>query len=367
MVAQDETLTLKLAKDKHIKGFLLRNNGSFKHIISELNMTKRTLYRKCKGYSLNSKLINIMTPALISWTLNTINPHQDNFMPPYDMLESIGRLEVLPPMPGIALRIMQLANDPAADAAKLASIIELDPLLTAQIIRWASSSLYAYPGKIYSIRESISRVLGFDVVFNLALGLSSLAPLKAPKEGPIGTRLFWIHAMASTQLMSLLNSQLAVAHKFHDTELFQSGLLHNIGLPLLGDQFPKEFSYLNRLVVINPTLPIIELERFALGIDHNMLGAWLMRSWSMPQPIVDVVYNHHNPHYRGENYKLNLLTFVNNCLLSKLGIGHVQTESYSEEHLDQLNLPAKAIEESLDRLNEMLPNISATADMISGC
>jgi HD-like signal output (HDOD) protein len=98
-----------------------------------------------------------------------------------------------------------------------------------------------------------------------------------------------------------------------------------------------------------------------------MLGAWLMRSWNMPQPIVDVVYNHHNPNYRGENYKLNLLTYLNNCLLGKLGIGHVQTQSYSDEHLDQLNLPAKAIEESLDKFNEMLANIIVTADMITGC
>jgi HD-like signal output (HDOD) protein len=104
-------------------------------------------------------------------------------MPPYDMLQSIVRLEGLPPMPGIALRIMQLANNPTSNAAKLAAIIEIDPILTAQIIRWSNSPLHAYPGKIYSIRESISRVLDFNFVFNLALGLSTLVSLKAPKEG----------------------------------------------------------------------------------------------------------------------------------------------------------------------------------------
>jgi HD-like signal output (HDOD) protein len=290
----------------------------------------------------------------------------DDFMPPYDMLESIGRLEVLPPMPGIAMRIMQLANDPAPDAAKLASIIEMDPLLAAQVIRWASSPLYAYPGKIFNIRESISRVLGFDFVFNLALGLSALVPLKATKEGPIGTRIFWIQAMASTRLMPLLNSHMPVEHRFKPAELFQAGLLHNIGLPLLGDQFPGAFDYLNKLIVANPTLSIIELERFALGVDHDMLGAWLMRSWNMPKFVVDVVYNHHNPNYRGDNNKLNLLTYLNNCLLAKLGIGPEQAQTYSAEHLEQLNLSAQAIEESLDRLNEVLTNIIITADMVTG-
>jgi hypothetical protein len=45
----------------------------------------------------------------------------------------------------------------------------------------------------------------------------------------------------------------------------------------------------------------------------------------------------------------------------------VQTESYSEEHLELLNLPGRAIEQSLDKLNEMLANISTTAGLISGC
>ncbi len=366
MVVIDEIHNIKLTKNRYIKNFLLRNNCSRKLIGAEITAIKRTLYRKRNNSKLKSKRNEIMTPNLINWTLNTINPHQDSFMPPYDMLESIGRLEALPPLPGVALRIMQLADDPSADAAKLAAIIELDPLLTAQIIRWASSPLYAYRGKSLDVQESISRVLGFDFVFNLALVLSALAPLKAPRGGVIGTQLYWIHAMASVRLMSLLNNHLSVENRFNGTQLFQSGLLHNIGWPLLGDQFPLEFGYLNQLILANPNISIIDLERFALGVDHNILGAWLMRSWDMPKPIVDVVYNHHNPNYRGENYKLNLLTYLNDCLLGKLGIGHSQKQSYSDELLVQLGLPVKAIEESLDRLNETLENIILTAEIITG-
>jgi HD-like signal output (HDOD) protein len=108
------------------------------------------------------------------------------------------------------------------------------------------------------------------------------------------------------------------------------------------------------------------LENFSFGIDRNILGAWLMRSWNMPKPIVDVVYNHYNPSYRGDNYKLNLLTYINNCLLAKLGIGSAQKESYSPKHLQELNLSEKAIKESLDKFNEMLATIVITADMITG-
>jgi HD-like signal output (HDOD) protein len=333
-------------------------------ITSETNMTKTTLTKKTDNNH-NREGFNILTPFLINWTLNTINSDFDGFMPPYDIHDSIDRLETLPPMPDITLRIMQLANNPTPNATQLASIIKLDPLLTRQIICWASSSLYACPKKTYSTQELISQVLGYDVAINLALGLSVLTTLKAPLKGPIGTRLFLIQAMASTQLMPMLNNQLAVAQRFHKTEIFQSGFLQNIGIPLLNNKFPLDFKTLNRLVVANPNIPIIKLEKFSLGVGHNMLGAWLMRFWNMPKSIVDVAYNHHNPNYRGDNYQLNLLTYINNCLLAKLGIGRAQTESYSEEHIHQLNLPGKGIEESLDRLNEMLAKIITTVDMIA--
>ena len=291
----------------------------------------------------------MMTPALINWTLNTINPHQDYFMSPYDMREAISLLETLPPLSGIGLCIMQLANDPSPDANKLAEIIELDTVLTAQIIRLARSPVYSFSGTNLSVQEAISDVLGSDFACVLAFGLSAFSLLNAPKDGAIGTRLYWIHAIASMQLMQLLNNQLAESKRFNDSQLIQSGLLHNIGLPLLSDQFPIEFGHLNDLTIANPTMPIIELERFALGVEHNILGGRLMDSWNMPKPIVDVVYNHHDCQYRGDNYKLNLLTYLSDCLLGKLGVGHAaQKQSYSRELLDDLGLSSCAIEESID-------------------
>ncbi len=312
-------------------------------------------------------LNEIMTPTLINWTLNTINPHEDSFMPPYDIQEAIERLEVLPNLSGVGVSILKLANDPSADADRLAEIIELDVVLTAQIIRLARSPVYGFSGAHLSVRESIGEVLGFDFACNLALGLSAFLPLKGPKEGAIGTRLYWIQAIASMQLMQLLNKQLATSKRFQDTHLIQSGLLRNIGLPILSDQFPIEFGHLNDLIIANPNVSIIELERFALGVDHNILGGRLMDSWNMPKPIIDVVYNHHNPHYRGENYKLNLLTYLSDCLLGKLGIGDLaQKQSYSAQLLDDLGLSVEAIEESIDRLYDNLENIILTAEMITG-
>ncbi len=308
-----------------------------------------------------------MPPStLLNWSFKTLHSPMNSVKSPYDLLKDISALQALPALPGVAMRIIQLAADPTADAEKLAAVIELDPLLTAQILRWASSSLYGYPGKIVCTREAISRVLGFDLVFNLALSLSTMNLLKTPKDGPIGTRVFWVHAMASSLLMPLLNIHIPLEHRFEDNELFLVALLHNIGYPLLGDQFPREFSCLNYLIAANPTLSNVALERFALGVTHETLGAWLMTAWYMPKPIVDVVYHHHNPNYRGDNYRLNLLTYLKDCLLAVLGIGSGKPQAYSEDILTALHLPVTAIEQSLDKIGDKFIKLVDQVNSIVG-
>jgi len=307
----------------------------------------------------------IMQPSLVNWTLNAIDQRGILFTPPADMRQKISQIKALPPLPSMAQRILQLAADPLADAGKLGELIELDPLLTAQVIRWASSAFYGYRGKISSVQDAIGRVLGFDFVFNLALGLAALAPLKAPWEGQIGIKMFWTHALASTHLMKALSDKMPVDQRPEPQQIFLAALLHNIGFPLLGDQFPEEFSYLNTIITANPVLTVVNLENFALGVDHTMLGAWLMNTWSMPKPLTDVVYHHHNPSYRGDNYQLNQLTFLSDCLLGQINIGDARHQVCPDQIFTRLQLPVSVCNELLEKMTDRLEAISSTAEILA--
>ncbi len=306
----------------------------------------------------------MMQESLINWTLDVINPQIGIFSPPADMRQKISQIKALPPLPGIAHQILMLGSDPFADARKLAGLIEQDPLLTAQVIRWASSAFYGYKGKIVSVQDAISRVLGFDFVFNLALGLAALKPLNLPNEGQIGIKMFWTHALASTYLMKALNEKIPLSSRPEAQQIFPVALLHNIGYALLGDQFPEEFAYLNTLIKANPRLTIFNLENFALGVNHTMLGAWLMNTWSMPKPLTDIIYHHHNPYYRGDNNHLNMLTFLSDCLLGQIGIGDSQHQNCPDEIYSRLEITVTDCENALDRLKDSIEGISSTAEML---
>lgn len=302
---------------------------------------------------------------LFNWTLSAVNPQLSGFTPPLDMREAISRIKALPPLPGTAVRIVELASDPLADAAKLAELIELDPLLTAQIIRWASSSLYGYRGKITTVHDAIVRVLGFNFVLDLALGLAVLAPLKCPKQGVTGTRMFWLQAMASTRLMKKLADKMPTQDGIQQQELFLAALLHNIGFPLFGHEFPDEFSHLNGLIHANPNLSIFNLETFAFGANHCEIGAWLMNAWSMPRVLTDIVYHHHNPCYRGENYRLNLLTYLNDYLLGQIGIGDAVNQTCPEDVFATLKLDPAICQQTLESVQDEIETIGLMAEALT--
>lgn len=305
-----------------------------------------------------------MEPNLLNWTQAVMSPHLDSYPPPADMHQAISEVKALPAIPATANRIMQLASDPFADAQKLAEIIELDPLLAAQVIRWASSSLYGYRGKISSVQNAITQVLGFNFVLNLALGLATLAPLRTPVEGTIGIRSLWVQALASTRIMASICQKMPVENRPPSDQIFLAGLLHNIGYPLLSHQFPDKFGYLIKLIIANPTLNITTVENFAFGYDHSQLGAWLMQTWSMPKPIVDIVYHHHNPNYRGDNYLLNLLVFVNDCLLGKVGIGDAINQECPDSVFQELGVSEEIYDALLDTLDQEIDGIKETVAVL---
>ena len=99
----------------------------------------------------------------------------------------------IPPLPETAQKIIKLRVDPNATVDDITGVVDTDPALAAQVVSWAASPYYAAPGKIRSVEDAIVRVLGFDLVINLALGLALGKTLSLPASSrntprPTGTR-----------------------------------------------------------------------------------------------------------------------------------------------------------------------------------
>lgn len=84
----------------------------------------------------------------------------------------------------------------------------------------------------------------------------------------------------------------------------------------------------------------------------------------MPRVLTNIVYHHHNPCYRGENYRLNLLTFLSDCLLGQIGIGDGIHQECPESVFTTLELDPANCQQALEAIEEEAENIQAMADAL---
>lgn len=246
----------------------------------------------------------------------------------------------LPALPSTALDILDLASDPRADAEDLARVIQQDAPLAARIMRYANSPLYGYPGKIKDVKNAIARVLGFDFVLNLALGITVGKSLRVPVDGPLGLTAFWRHSIHAAVLVERLSMQMPAAKRPRRGTAYLAGLLHNMGSLLLGHAFQPEFFLLNRYMAANPELPVETLEKYLLGVGHDQIGAWLLSAWGLPEELVVAARHHHDEHYWGDHAVYAQLVLISNRLLARLGLGTGRETALPDASLAALGLDA---------------------------
>ena len=256
----------------------------------------------------------------------------------------------LPAMPDIAQDIMKLRVDPSADATKLGQIVSRDPSLAAQVISWASSPYYGYQGKIDSVETAIARVLGFELVMNLALGISIGKSLKIPKEGPLGIREYWKQSIYTASLVEKLCRAMPVKQRPERGLIYLSGLLHNFGHLLLGHIFPPQFRLINQMIIANRHVSIEDIEHYILGVTHEEIGAWLMQNWHMPDELIVAVHRHHQEEFWSKHSVYSNLVLVANRLLKKLDIGNSVLIDIPESTLELLALDNEDVADALDAI-----------------
>jgi HD-like signal output (HDOD) protein/prolyl-tRNA editing enzyme YbaK/EbsC (Cys-tRNA(Pro) deacylase) len=280
--------------------------------------------------------------------------------------QTIQKITNLPPMPTMAQKIIQLNTNPYAHAEDLAKLIEKDPSLSAQIIRYAQSPFYGYQGQVASVRQAIARVLGYDMVMNIALGIAATRPFKNAPHGPLGLHAYWRHATYAAALAQELNNAVPRSIRPRPGTSYLCGLLHNFGFLILGYLFPKEFTQLNNSVTDDPDTSLLVHEKQLLGTDHTEIGTWLMEAWNMPQEVIIGVQQHHNPDYQGPHALYAHLIFLGNQLLRRQDIGDADTDDLPAPLLESLGITEaqaiSALEKTIqgrDELDSMARQLAA--------
>lgn len=268
-----------------------------------------------------------------------------NLFTPLRMKQRLAETLHLPPLPEVADRIIELRTDDNAGPQDLAKVAELDGGLSAQIMNWARSPYYGVVGEIKTIEDAVVRVLGFDLVINLALGLALGKALSVPKDGPHGYAPVWQQSVITAMLGNELIKAIPARLRPNQGISYLSGLLHNFGFLILGHVFPPQFSLVNRHIEANPHINRMYIEQHLLGLTREQLAAALLEQWHMPEEVVFAIRQQHNPKVTGAAAPYAQLLYVATRALRQAGYGDGPLEPIKDYVLDDLGLNAASVKE----------------------
>jgi HD-like signal output (HDOD) protein len=256
----------------------------------------------------------------------------------------------IPPLSPTAERIMQLRSNPNATVSELTSIVEADPSLAAQVVSWASSPYYAAPGKIRSVQDAIVRVLGFDLVSNLAVGLVLGRSLDLPKDQSDGFTPYWLQAVYCSTAVESLARAMPANQRPQQGLIYLAGLLHNFGYLILAHTFPPHFTLICRYIEANPEISHVAIENHLIGISREQISAWLMQAWNMPEEISAALRYQQDGNYTGDHSAYANLIFIAMRLLRCHGIGDAPPETIPDELYTSLGLTAERCEAIIEKI-----------------
>lgn len=200
----------------------------------------------------------------------------------------------LPALPQTAVDIIRLKLDANAGLDELAEVIERDPSIAAQVVSWANSPYYAAPGKVKSVSDAVIRVLGYDMVMNLALGLS-LGRVLDPPDYKNRSFNYWEQSVLVAASMQTLARSMPPALRPNLGEAYLTGLLHNFGDLLLAHLFEQLRGQIDRTQAANPHLPSWFVDQHLLGLAREDIGAEMLTNWQIPTDVCQAIRLQHRP------------------------------------------------------------------------
>ena len=247
-------------------------------------------------------------------------------------------VESIPPLPATAANLLVMAADPDVEMEALALVIERDPPLSARLLGVANSAFYSPSTPVMTIKDSIIRVLGLNMVRNLALGMALAGGLSTAACPRFDLTAYWVTALGTADLARGLARAATVADAPEPETAYMVGLLHNLGELLLVHLYPAEMEEALRRQAEEPQGTLVEHERGLIGVDHWYAGAFLARHWQLPAVIADSIERFDDAASAGAGVQVLHLVRVARCWLTAMVDGSaapLQVEGVDEAYCAQ--------------------------------
>ena len=252
---------------------------------------------------------------------------------PPQLQKATARLTEISSLPEITMRVVRVVEDPRATAQDMHDIVKNDPALATKILKVVNSAFYGLPSQIASLDRAII-MLGLSAVKNIALAASLARMFKGE---PISDRFtpqdLWRHCISVGVCARMLAKR---ARMPQPDEFFVSGLVHDMGLLVIGQLFHDKLREVAERCYNQPQ-DYCAAEQEIIGADHQAFGAALAEKWKFPLALRHATAYHHEPNVLNHEYRKNTtFVYMADTICGKLQHGYYLTSQAQDITSDML-------------------------------
>ncbi|MBN1672759.1 MAG: HDOD domain-containing protein [Kiritimatiellae bacterium] len=192
-------------------------------------------------------------------------------------------------LPQSAARIIDLCGNPACDAGQLAAATEIDPGVSATLLKRANSAAYGFGTRVNSLQSAIVR-LGNRMVRSIVT-LMSVFKLSESAGAMAFDRLrLWVHCLG----VGVIADNLAQQAGFGNPEdVLLAGVLHDFGKLMFADYLHADYNAVYRMAHDKHQF-IYQAEQDYFDTSHDLLGREIALRWRLPEDICEAIGRHHD-------------------------------------------------------------------------
>ena len=215
----------------------------------------------------------------------------------------------LPTLPGIITKLNSLSENDKTSIQEMARLVASDQVLSARILKLANSPSYGFY-RVSTISNAMI-LLGVNVVKSLALSSSIFEIMEKNSVG------LWEHSLGAGVAANIISRRLKLPEC---EEISTAALLHDIGKVIIRLNFGDDYRHLLALID-EDEISMLEAERKLLGTDHAEVGAWLAKSWFLPDKLIEPIGCHHDVAAAPSQQTKASVVHLANILIKASGFG----------------------------------------------
>jgi putative nucleotidyltransferase with HDIG domain len=224
----------------------------------------------------------------------------------------VQKVKNLPPVSQAALKLISLLDKSSGDNSEIVQVLKYDNVLTAKLLQACNSSSFSLEESVSSVDQAVL-ILGYQQILHIVMTLAFRGVMAVSSVSyTMEMSELWQHSLVSAIAAETVLKQVPELDSKANVA-FTASLLHDIGKLVLALALSAEELREIRDRMERKQIAGTEAEKEVLGVDHAEVGAALLKSWRLPESIIEAVGNHHRPVVKPEP-RLSTLVHIANAV-----------------------------------------------------